>query len=50
MKWNIICKLEDQGGLRIEVLDINNKYLLIKWLLKILHEEGVARAYTIQIP
>lgn len=41
IKWNIICRPKDQGGLGIEVLDIKNKCLLSKWLFKLLHEEGV---------
>ena len=40
-KWNIVCKPKDQGGLGIEVLDIKNKWLLSKWLYKLLHGEGV---------
>jgi hypothetical protein len=40
-KWNIVCRPKDQGGLRIEVLDIKNRCLLSKWLLKLLYEEGV---------
>jgi hypothetical protein len=40
-RWNIICRPKDQGGLRIEVLDIKNICLLCKWLFKLLSEEGV---------
>jgi hypothetical protein len=39
--WNIVCRPKDQGGLGIEVLDIKNRCLLSKWLLKLLSEEGV---------
>jgi hypothetical protein len=31
-KRNIICRPKDQGGLGIDVLDINNKSFLSKWL------------------
>jgi hypothetical protein len=29
-KWNIICRLKDQGGLGIKFLDIKKKCLLSK--------------------
>ena len=32
---------EKPGGLGIEVLDIKNKVLLVKWLYKLLNEEGI---------
>jgi hypothetical protein len=32
LKWNIICRPKDQGGLGIEVLELKNKCLLRKWL------------------
>jgi hypothetical protein len=41
IKWNIICRLKNQGGLGIEVLDIKNRCLLYKWLYKLLLVEGV---------
>jgi hypothetical protein len=40
-KWNIICRPKDQGGLGIEVLDINYRCLLSKWLFKLLNEQGM---------
>jgi hypothetical protein len=40
-KWNILCRLKDQGGLGIEVLELKNKCLLSKWLFKLLSEEGM---------
>jgi hypothetical protein len=41
-KWNIIYRPKDQGGLEIEILDINNRwYLPIKSLFKIHNEERV---------
>jgi hypothetical protein len=41
IKWNIICRPTDQGGLGIEVLDIKNRCLPSKWLFKFLSQEGV---------
>jgi hypothetical protein len=41
IKWNIICRPKDQGGLGIEVLELKNKCLLSKLLFKILTEEGM---------
>ena len=41
MKWNIICRPKDQGGLGIELLEIKNICLLSKWLFKLLNEQGV---------
>jgi hypothetical protein len=32
---------KEQGGLRMEVLELKNKCLLAKWLFKILNEQGV---------
>jgi hypothetical protein len=40
-KWNILCRPKDQGGLVIEFLELKNKCLLSKWLLKLLSEEGM---------
>jgi hypothetical protein len=41
-RWNIICRLKDQGGLGVEVLELKNKCLLSKWQFKILNkQEGV---------
>ena len=37
----MIRRPKDQGGLRIEVLEVKNKCLLSKWLFKLLNEEGV---------
>ena len=34
-KWDIICRLKDQGGLGIENLDVKNRCLLSKWLYKL---------------
>ena len=40
-KWNIVCRPKDQGGLGIAVLEIKNKCLLSKWLIKLMNEVGV---------
>jgi hypothetical protein len=40
-KWNTIYRPKDQNKLGIKVLDIKNKCLHSKWLVKILNEEGV---------
>ena len=37
----MICRPKYQGGLGIEVLELNNKCLLSKWLFKLLNGEGV---------
>jgi hypothetical protein len=37
-KWDIICKQKEQEGLGIEVLELKNRSLLIKWLFKLLTE------------
>jgi hypothetical protein len=42
-KWNIICRLKDQEGLGIEVLDTKNWCLLCKWLFKLLPEEEAGK-------
>jgi hypothetical protein len=39
-KWHIICKLKDQAGLGIDVLALENRYLLTQWLFKLLTKEG----------
>jgi hypothetical protein len=36
-----ICRPKVQGGLGIEVLEIKNKFLLSKWLFKLLNEDGM---------
>jgi hypothetical protein len=37
----IMCKLKDQGGLGIQNLEIQNECLLIKWLFKLINEDGL---------
>jgi hypothetical protein len=49
-KWNIVCRPKDQGGLGIEVLEIKNRYLLTKWLFKLLNHTGCGKkCYIINI-
>jgi hypothetical protein len=40
-KWNIIYRQKYHDRLGVEVLEHKNKCLLIKWLFKIINEEGV---------
>jgi hypothetical protein len=40
-RCNIICRPKVQGGLGIEVLEIQNKSLLSKWLFKLINEVRV---------
>jgi hypothetical protein len=40
-KWNLICQPKNQGGLGVQNLDIQNKYLLSKWLFKLCNEQGM---------
>jgi hypothetical protein len=35
VSWKIICRSKDQGGLGVLDLDILNKFLLTKWLVRI---------------
>ena len=41
VKWNILRKPKEQGGLGIQDLDIQNKCLLSKWLYKLCNEAGL---------
>ena len=34
-KWDIICRLKDQGGLGIENLEVKYRCILSKWLYKL---------------
>jgi hypothetical protein len=36
-----LCQPKIQGGLGIQNLDLQNKYLLSKWLYKLLNEKGL---------
>jgi hypothetical protein len=35
-----MCQPKDQGGLGIQNLEIQNECLLIKWLFKVVNEDG----------
>src|SRR5438105_4158864 len=41
VRWDIICRPKDQGGLGIQDLLVKNTALLGKWLYKLLTEDGV---------
>jgi hypothetical protein len=40
-KWQIICQPKELGGLGVANLAIKNICLLIKWLYKLLNEDGM---------
>ena len=40
-KWEVECTPKNQGGLGVLNLDVYNKCLLSKWLLKLLNKDGV---------
>ena len=40
-KWDILCRPKEQGGLGILDLQLQNKSLLAKWLVKLLNTEGL---------
>ena len=40
-KWDILCHPKEQGGLGILDLQLQNKSLLAKWLVKLLNTEGL---------
>jgi hypothetical protein len=39
-KWDILCRPKDQGGLGILNLQLQNKFLLVKWLVNLLTQMG----------
>jgi hypothetical protein len=39
IKWSIICQPKDQGGLGIQIQEIQNQCPLGKWLFKLINEE-----------
>ena len=41
IKWEVVCTLKDQGGLGVLNLGVHNKYLLSKWLFKLINGDGV---------
>ena len=40
-KWSAVCSPKDQGGLGVLNLDVYKKYLLSKWLFKLINEDGL---------
>jgi hypothetical protein len=40
-KWEILCQPKLQGGLGIHNLELQNNFLLSKWLFKLLNEDGL---------
>jgi hypothetical protein len=40
-KWSIMCQPNNQGGLRIQNLEIQNECLLSKWLFKLINEDSL---------
>jgi hypothetical protein len=41
VKWSLVCRPKDQGGLGIHELQAKNTSLLGKWLFKLLNKDGV---------
>ena len=40
-KWDILCRPKGQGGLGILNLQLQNKCLLVKWLVNLLNTNGI---------
>ena len=41
IKWSVVCRPKDQGGLGVHDLEVKNRALLGKWLFKLLSEDGI---------
>jgi hypothetical protein len=41
VKWSVVCRSKDQGGLGVHDLEVKNSALLGKWLFKLLTKDGV---------
>jgi hypothetical protein len=41
VKWSVVCRPKDQGGLGVHDLEVKNSALLGKWMFKLLTEDGV---------
>jgi hypothetical protein len=39
IKWGLVCQPREQGGLQIQNLDLQNKWL--EWLYKLCNEDGM---------
>jgi hypothetical protein len=51
VKWSVVCRPKDQGGLGVHDLEVKHSALLGKWLFKLLTEDGgwqtlLKRKYT----
>jgi hypothetical protein len=42
IRWNIVCRSKDQGGLGVQNL-VKNSALLGKWVFKLLTEDGICQ-------
>jgi hypothetical protein len=40
-KWSVVCRPKDQGGLAVQDLEVKNRALLGKWLIKLLSKDGI---------
>jgi len=43
VKWKLICQPKTQGGLGVQDLEIQNKCLLSKWVVKLCNEDGMCQ-------
>jgi len=43
VKWKLICQPKTQGGLGVQDLEIQNKCLLSKWIVKLCNEDGMSQ-------
>jgi hypothetical protein len=41
VKWSVVCRPKDQGGLGVHDLQVRNTALLGKWLFKLLNKDGI---------
>jgi hypothetical protein len=41
IKWSVVCRRKDQGGLGVHDLEVKKRVLLGKWLTRLLTEHGV---------
>jgi hypothetical protein len=41
VKWSVVCRPKDMGGLGVHDLEVKNSALLGKWLFKLLTENGI---------
>ena len=43
VKWKLICQPKTKGGLGVQDLEIQNKCLLSKWIVKLCNEDGMSQ-------